>query len=194
MCVCFYVQPLSKTKAVLISADTVRFYASFIHSIATITDKTIQFGAGYSNAELLRVPLAAPGELTPDAIIQITVGINPPNADNDPIVGITDGVNRNQFQLVEHGRPSTTGHQNPCEIYGGSHNGRSAPRGNPVAGQYVLLFDPLHRFGSCSTNNGFATDGKFNSQVDASKGLSMVLHKSSSNEQYTFHYFLVEYL
>ena len=137
------------------------------------------------------MPLAAPGELTPDAMIRITVGINPPSGvDNDPGVGISDGTNRNQFWLVEHGG----GNGNPCEIYQGSLNGRTAPLGNPLAGTYVLLFDPLRRFGSCSSNNGFASDGKFNNQVDASKGLSMVLHRDAANEQYTFHYFLVELL
>ena len=186
-----YLQPLSKSKTILISADTVRFYASFIHSSATITDKTIQFGAGSHQEELLRVPIAAPGELTPDAMIRITVGINPPSgADNDPGVGISDGVNRNQFWLVEHGG----GSGNPCELYQGSLNGRTAPLGNPVAGTYVLLFDPLHRFGSCSSNNGFASDGKFNNRVDASKSLSMVLYRDTGSEQYTFHYFLIEFL
>ena len=143
------------------------------------------------NEELLRVPLTAPGELTPDAMIRITVGMNPPSGvDNDPGVGISDGVNRNQFWLVEHG----VGSGNPCQIHLGSQNGRSGPLGDPLAGTYVLLFDPLHRFGSCSSNNGFATDGKFNDQVDASKGLSMVLYRNNDNEQYTFHYFLIEFL
>ena len=140
------------------------------------------------------MPIAAPGELTPDVMIRITVGINPPAGDNDPRVGISDGVNRNQFWLVEHGVQIGSNRHNPCEIYQGTHNGRSAPLGNPVAGGYVLLFDPLHRFGSCSSNNGFATDGKFLNQVDANQGLSMILHRYSPNEQYTFHYFLVEFL
>ena len=139
------------------------------------------------------MPIAVPGELTPDAMIRITVGINPPSGDNDPRVGISDGVSRNQFWLVEHGTELSTSY-NPCEIYDGTQNGRTAPLGNPVAGGYVLLFDPLHQFGSCSSNNGFATDGKFANRVDVSKGLSMVLHRDAANEQYTFHYFLVEFL
>ena len=83
------------------------------------------------------------------------------------------------------------------DIYpNGSRNGRSGPTGNPVAGGYrpTLLIDPVHRFGSCMTNNGFATDGRFNSQVDASKGLSLVVHRDNVNEQYVFHYFLIEFL
>ena len=171
-----------------------KYYASFIHSSATINDLTIHFGAGSHRQELLRVPIAAPGELTPQSLIRITVGMNPPATDNDPTVGITDGTNRNQFQLIEDGRTSNTGHLNPCDVVGGSENGRSAPRGNPIAGGYTLLFDPLHRFGSCTANNGFTTDGKFNSQVDASKGLSLVVHRDSPSEQYYFHYFLIEFL
>ena len=119
--------------------------------------------------------------------------MNPPtDADNDPTVGITDGVNRNQFRLLETTR--TNNYINPCKIHNGSRNGRSGPTGNPVAGGYTLLIDPLHRFGSCMTNNGFAIDGRFNSQVDASKGLSLVVHRDNVNEQYVFHYFLIEFL
>ena len=64
----------------------------------------IQFSGtgGTRGEELLRVPISAPGELTPQLLIRITVGMNPPtDADNDPTVGITDGVNRNQFRLLE---------------------------------------------------------------------------------------------
>ena len=92
-------QPLSSSKTILITPDTVKFYASFIHSTGTVNDLTIQFSSGTANhEELLRVPISAPGELTPQSLIRITVGMNPPVCvDNDPMVGITDGVNRNQF-------------------------------------------------------------------------------------------------
>ena len=63
-----------------------------------------------------------------------------------------------------------------------------------MAGGYTLLSDPAHQFGSCMTNNGFATNGRFNSQVDASKGLSLVVHRDDATEKYIFHYFLVEFL
>lgn len=187
-------QPAPSSKTILITPDTLKNYASYVHSSAVINDLTIQFNAGSHREELLRVPITAPGELNPQALIRITVGMNPPATDNDPTVGITDGTNRNQFQLIEDARPSTTNHHNPCEIFNGSHNGRRAPVGNPVAGGYTLLFDPLRRFGSCTANNGFTTDGRFNSQVDASKGLSLVVHRDSPNERYFFHYFLIEFL
>ena len=144
--------------------------------------------------ELLRVPIAAPGELDKRPLIRITIGTNPPAEDNDPIIGITDGINHNQFQLIEHAASSTTGNINPCDAVNGIDNGRTGPAGDPVAGQYTLLFDPYRRFGSCSTNNGFQMDGRFNSQIDLSKGLSLVLHKSGGAEQYYFHYFLVEFI
>ena len=185
-------QPLPTSKTILVEPDTVKFYASFIHSSATITDTTIQFGAGATFEEILRVPIAAPGELIPQAIIRITVGMNPPVADNDPTVGITDGINRNQYQLVNDGRSTIS--LNPCSLRAGTQNGRSAPHGDPVAGTYVMLYDPIHRFGSCSTNTGFSTAGQFNDVVDASKGLSLVVNRNNAPEQYTFHYFLVEFL
>ena len=169
-----------------------KFYASFIHSSVSIDDLTIQFGEGIASEELLRVPIAAPGELLPQAMIRITVGMNSPEGDSDPAVGISDGVNMNQFYLVEDG--TSTSNVNPCDIVSGTQNGRSAPHGDPVAGTYVILFDPIHNFGSCSTNTGFTTAGKFSNHVDPSKGLSLVLNRNNAIEQYTFHYFLVEFL
>ena len=80
-------QPLSSSKTILITPDTVKFYASFIHSTGTVNDLTIQFSSGTIGEELLRVPIAAPGELTPQSLIRITVGMNPPATDNDPNVG-----------------------------------------------------------------------------------------------------------
>ena len=140
------------------------------------------------------MPIAAPGELDKRPLIRITLGINPPSGDNDPTIGITDGTNHNQFQLIEDATSSTTNSVNPCEVLNGQHYGRSGPAGNPVAGEYTLLFDPSRRFGSCATNTGFQTDARFNSQIDLTKTLSLVLNRDSNNEQYNFHYFLIEFL
>ena len=57
-----------------------------------------------------------------------------------------------------------------------------------------MVFDPIHNFGTCSTNNGFSTNGKFSNHVDPSKGLSLVVHRDHAEEEYNFHYFLVEFL
>ena len=186
-----YMQPVTTQKTLLISPDTVRYHASFIDSSVTINDLTIHFGTGHTGEELLRVPIAAPGELKPHSLIRITVGLNPPSSDNDPKVGISDGSYRNQFFLVEYAA-SHYSTVNPCRVYNGAQNGRSGPAGNPIAGEYSLLFDPEHRFGSCTTNNGFNTDGKFIQQIDTSKELNLVVHRDSGTQQYTFHYFLVE--
>ena len=192
---CILQQPFSSPKSILISPDTVRYYASFIHSTASINNLTIQFSgaSGIGHEELLRIPLTTAGELTPQSLIRITVGTNPPAADNDPKVGISDGINSNQFLLIEDASSSTI-IANPCDVVNGLQTGRSGPVGNPVAGGYTLLFDPAHQFGSCMSNNGFATNGRFNSRVDASKGLSLVVHRDDPTEQYVFHYFLVEFL
>ena len=81
---------------------------------------TIQFSGtgGTDNEELLRIPLTAAGEQTPQSLIRITVGMNPPVVDNDPRVGITDGTNRNQFQLIEYGT-TANGNYNPCDVVNG---------------------------------------------------------------------------
>ncbi len=187
-------QPLLTSKTILVEPDNVRSLASFIASSATVTTTTIQFGTGTSRyEELLRVPIAAPGELNPQAMIRITVGMNPPVMDNDPIVGITDGVNSNQYKLVEDG--ASTSSLNPCSIFKGTQNGRSAPHGDLVAGTYVMLYDPIFQYGTCSTNTGFATAGRFNARVDPSNnGLSLVVNRDQTPERYVFHYFLVEFL
>ena len=138
--------------------------------------------------------IAAPGELDKRPLIRITVGMNPPAGDSDPQIGITDGTNHNQFWLVDDGSSSTTNHINPCEVINGQHNGRTGPAGNPVAGEYTLLFDPSRLFGSCATNNGFSTSARFNGQIDLTKELSLVLHRNHGIEQYNFHYFLIEFL
>ena len=136
--------------------------------------------------------IAAPGELDKRPLIRIPVATNPPPTDNDPIVGITDVTNNNQFYIIHHG---SGGNFNPCYVLNGQHNGRTGPLGDPVAGEYTLLFDPSRRFGSCSTNTGFQTDARFDSQIDVSKGLSLVVHKDDDPiEQYFFHYFLIEFL
>ena len=98
----FFLQPIASSKTIIISPYTIKYYASFIHSSATINDLQliIQFSSGTQEEELLRVPIAAPGELPPQSLIRITVGTNPPVAENDPEVGITDGVNNNQFYLA----------------------------------------------------------------------------------------------
>ena len=100
---------------------------------------TIQFSGtgGTDNEELLHIPLTAAGEQTPQSLIHITVGMNPPVADNDPKVGITDGTNRNQFQLIEHGT-TANGDYNPCDVVNRSQNGRNGPISNPVAGGYTF--------------------------------------------------------
>ena len=96
------------------------------------------------------------------------------------------------FFLIHHG--SSIDEFNPCRVVDGQQNGRTGPLGDPVAGGYTLLFDPSRRFGSCATNNGFQTDARFDSQIDLTKELSLVLHRNNAAEQYYFHYFLIEFL
>ena len=110
------------------------------------------------------MPIAAPGELDKHPLIRIALGINPPAGDNDPIIGITDGTNHNQFQLVEDG--SNIANTNPCRVRNGQQNGRTGSLGDPVAGEYTILFDLSRRFGSCATNNGFSTSARFDNQID----------------------------
>ena len=137
------------------------------------------------------MPIATPGELDERPLIRITFGTNPPSGDNDPTIGITDGTHHNQFITIAHG---SNENDNPCAVQNGQRYGRAGPLGNPVAGEYTLLFDPSRRFGSCATNNGFQSDGRFNSQIDLTKEVSLILHRNHAIEQYNFYYFLIEFL
>ena len=180
-------------QSLLITPNSLLFHATFVDSTITLTSLTIQFSAGTAGEEMFRVPIAQPGEFYPNMVIRTTIGMNPPAADNDPAVGISDGTSHNQFFLVEQASLSVSS-VNPCDFFNGIKNGRSAPAGDPVAGGYTLIFEPFHVFGSCTSNNRFATDGKFNSQIDLTKELNLMVNRDNSAENYIFHYFLMEFL
>ena len=186
-------QPLSSSKTIiLISPDTVKFYASFIHPSANITDHTIEFsgtGKYYEPQEVLRVPIAAPQELSPQPLIRITVGLDPSVGNNDPTVGITDGTARNQFYLI-----MSIIKLKPCTVIDGTRNGNSQPTNITVPAGYTLLFDPTHQFGTCMTNNGLVNSGKFNTKINTDKRLSLVVARTSSDQLLIFNYFLIEFL
>ena len=189
----FYsLQPLSSSKTILISPDTVKFYASFIHPSANITDHTIEFsgtGKDYEPQELLRVPIAAPLELSPQPLIRITVGMDPSVGGNDPTVGITDGIKANEFYLI-----FSIITLEPCTVIDGTRRGNSQPTNVTVPGGYTLLFDPTHQFGTCTTNNGLVNSGKFNTKLDTNRRLSLVVARAKSNQLLIFNYFLIEFL
>ena len=188
-------QPLPSTKTILISPDTVKDYASFIHSSANITDHSIEFrgtGKYYEPQSLLRVPItAAPLEpLPPQSLIRVTASLDLSSVgDNDPTIGITDGIKRNEYYLIF----SIVG-LNPCTVIDGTRKENNGSTNTTIPGGYTLLFDPLHQFGSCMTNDGITTSGRFNTRVNTSKRLSLMVSRIASDQNLIFNYFLVEFL
>ena len=140
------------------------------------------------------MPIVGPGQLHEDQAIRITFGTSPPATDNDPIVGISDGTNRNQFYTIGHGQISKIASQ--CYVLTGKQYGHAGgPVSNPPAGEYTLVFNPKHRYGSCSSNTGINRNAKFNSQIDINKGISLEVHKDDDEiEEYFLLYFLIEVL
>lgn len=188
-----YFQPLSKNKGLFITPDNVRSLATFLHSSASISDRIIHFGSGSRlHEELLRVPLAGQGELDPHSTIRVTVGLKPhsPPVDSDNEIAITDGTNSNQLFIHDtNNYPNTA-----CYLTDGTHENVRVPSGTPQASQYVLLFEPFHGYGSCSSAQlgGYVNLGHFNKQVDVSKGLSLVVNRNHAAETYNYYYFMVE--
>ena len=138
------------------------------------------------------MPLAGPGELDPQSTIRVTVGFKPhgPSVDSENNIGITDGTNSNRFLIHDKLNYRHTA----CYHIDGSHENVPVPSGTPQASQYVLLFEPFHRYGACSSAQlgGYANPGRFNSQVDVSKGISLVIKRIQAAETSNYYYFIVE--
>ena len=187
-------QPLSKSKGVFVTPENIRYLASFLHSTTTTDNRIIHIGAGGLHEEVvIRVPLAAPGEVDLYTSIRITVGLKPPgNEDKDPRVGLSDGVNSNLFNLVDNSNHS------PCYPHPGTHdeNRLTSFTSQTQTSQFVLLFELFHQYGACFTaqEHGYVNTGTFLEQLDTSKGLDFVVTRNEGDETYDFYYFIVELL
>ena len=188
-----------KSKRIFIIPGNVQSLASVIHPRTTIEERAIYFGAETAGAfeVLLEVPLASAGELDPHTSIQITVAFDAeaPNipVDNDPLIGIADGVNRYLFFVADlTNYPSSP----PCTPYKATHDDNRVS-GGPVPSQVTFLFEPFHKYGACYTaqDGGFVNTGTFNDQLDLSHGISLIVQRHNDGaETYRFYYFLVEIL
>ena len=181
-------------KSIFITPNNVRDLASTLHSSVTIEARAIRFGAAGTVTPLLEVPILSPGEVGPQTTIRITVGLDAttPNSgtDRDPDVGITDGVNYNQFRLHD-------------SINLGSHSLCFAPnaqaenplgRSGPAPGKFTLLFTPYHKYGACYTaqDAGYVNVATFNNKLDATKGISLRVSPNEPDEEYRFYFFMIE--
>ena len=198
MYVCVYLshtQPLSTIQGLHLTPDNIEYWATFLHSSATIQDRVIHFGTGTLHEKLLEVPL---GQIDPHATIVITVGLdnshpNTPSTDTDPLVGISDGNNTNIWWITDSDNyPSYA----PCTLSGGrgTHDDTRVPSGTKVPATFKLTFTPFYKYGSCETaqEGGYINTGRFNTQLDITKPLYLRVDRQDPSEQYYYHYFLVE--
>lgn len=181
-------------KSIFITPNNVRDLASTLHQSTVVQARAIRLGPAAAGATLLEVPILSPGEVGPQTTIRITVGLDAstPNAgtDHDPDIGITDGVNRNQFRLHD---ATNLGAHNQCYALDAQADNPSGPNGR-APGKVTLIFTPYHKYGTCYTAQGagYVNVATFNNQLDATKGISFAVTSQESDEQYRFYFFMIE--
>ena len=140
------------------------------------------------------MPLTGPGELDPNTSFRVTVGIRPltPAVDSDPDVGLSDGVTNNRFRI--HDKHNYGIHSSCYPIDSSSRDERLTSSSTPQAMQYVMMFEPLHRYGACYTaqESGHVNTGTFINQLDISNGVDLIVIRNDAHEVYDFLYFIVE--
>ena len=185
-------QPLNTVQGLYLTPDNIEYWATFLHSNATIQDRVIHFGTGTTNEKLLEVPL---GQIDPHATIVITVGLDNshPNtpADSDPVIAITNSRNRNVMSIRDLGN---YGSAPPCRPASDTQDGTLVSSGTKVPATFKLTFTPFYKYGSCETaqEGGYINTGRFNTQLDITKPLYLRVYRDQAPEEYYFHYFLVE--
>ena len=154
----------------------------------------MQFTASSSDIKLMEVPLAGPMQLDRYVTVRITVSLKPATGDSDPGFGLTDGTNQTRFSLVD---TSNYIDHSPCYVHPlfGTHDNILVPASTPPPAEYTLLFNPYLGYGQCSTAQvgGYVNTATF-SQLDFSKGLSLIIHADGVGESYTFKSILVEFV
>ena len=178
-------------RAINLTPDNIRYFASYLHSSVDIQDRIFHFGAGSPNEKLLEVPL---GEVTTQSTIVVTVYMDKSRSntqDTDLQVGISDTTNTNIQTIVDihnyHMYP-------PCYPNGASHDNRTVPTGTTVPSTFKLTFIPFYKYAACETaqEGGYINTGTFNAQIDTSKPLLLQVFRSDAAEQYFIHYLKIE--
>ena len=181
----------SSNKDLFLTPRNLGYYAQMMDNTISVSNgRLIHVAAGTPDGRFLTVPLTQFGEqLNNDTIIRVTVGIKPKNVDSDPKIGITDGHAINEIAI-----PDST-HHIPCVLAGGSNH--ALPANIPPPSEVTMNFQPYHRYGSCSTaqNGGYINVGIFPTQLNITKGLSLVARRDNERgEVYDFYYFRVQFI
>ena len=127
-----------------------------------------------------------------NTVIKITFAFDPDLAaagtDHDIRIGITDGSYYNQFYVYDRSSSTTT-----CVPYSATQTSNRVSESN-IPGQVTLMFQPFHKYGACYTaqDGGYVNIGTFSSQLDTSKGISLLVNRNNAGETYYYYYFLIE--
>ena len=187
------IQALEGVRGLVITADNVRQYASYIHSSVTIRDRLIHVSSGNPDVAFLKFNL---GKLRPDTTIKVTVALKPgpANVDSDPIIELNDGTKFNRFSLLD---PTLWRHYSPCLARRASQDNTLVPAGTKQGSIYQMIFGPDKGYGACTAGyeNGYINSARFTDKLDLSKEISVVMRKDDDPpEEYNFHYFIIEVL
>ena len=81
----------------------------------------------------------------------------------------------------------------PCYPASGVHENNRITERN-VPGQVTLMFQPFHKYGACYTaqDGGYVNVGRFNEELDTSKGVNLLVKRADAPETYRYYYFLAE--
>ncbi len=183
-------QPLSQpSHGLFITPNNIRHLANYLDDSVSTSDRYIDISTGTNYEKLIEVPLAGPGELDSQVTIRLTVGFYPGvvTADSDLRVGISDGSSYNEFYIED------TSETSACRPYSGTHEANSVSE-TYVTGEVTMYFQPFHKYGACHTSHdgGYVNVATFTSQLDPTKGLSLVVTRDHEYEKYRIYYFLVE--
>lgn len=183
--------------SIFINADTIQHLSSYVNqSVLNIDGHLIKFFEGSANDRLFEVPVVDKGELDIHATLRVTVAVQPPtpthSTDRDPIIGLVDGVEINAFMLHDQSNYGYTS----CQLLQATHDITDISTLTAVTQQYTLIFKPYSRYGACVTaqSGGYVNTGRFNSQLDVSQSLHLVVQRNNAGEDYTFNYILIEIL
>ena len=187
------IQALEGVRGLVITADNVRQYASFIHSSVSIRDRLIHVGRGNPNVAFLKFNL---GKIRPDTTIKVTIALKPrpPNVDSDPVFELSDGTKYNRFTIVD---PTNFHNHSPCFARRASQDNTLVPAGTKQGSIYQMIFGPDKGYGACTAGyqNGYINSARFTDKLDLNKEISVVMRKDDDfPEEYNFHYFIIEVL
>ena len=173
--------------------QNIEYYATFIHPGVHIQPTVIQFGPRSDDEPLLEVPI---GQIDQHATVVITLGqdkahSSTPGVDSDYRVGISDGTNINVFEVPDANNYPQWG---PCYPIDATRDGDTVPHGTPASATYKFTFTPWSKFAFCETaqEGGFIETGVFNSQIDITQPLVLIVTGAERDETYFYHYFKVD--